>query len=74
MQAALPAVPLPDAQTVSMAVLFFMAGMAVPTRFGIERLEGVGRAGASKLPYQPPPGQDEGQAMADAVDEGGGDG
>jgi len=68
MQSALPALPIPDAQTVSLAVLMLVAGMAVPTRYGIERVEGFGRAVASKLPYQPPPGKEEQEAMQQAVD------
>jgi len=71
MQAVLPALPLPDTQTVAFGLLMFLGGMSVPTRYGMERVEGFGRAVASKLPYQPPPGQDEQQAMADAVDGGG---
>ncbi|ACV47825.1 MULTISPECIES: hypothetical protein [Halomicrobium] len=66
MQAVLPA--LPDTQTVAFGLLMFLGGMAVPTRYGMERLEGFGRAVASKLPYRPPPGTDEQEAMADAVD------
>ncbi|ACV46606.1 hypothetical protein [Halomicrobium mukohataei] len=64
---------MPDAQTVALAVLMLVAGMAVPTRYGMERVEGFGRAVASKLPYRPPPGTDEQEAMADAVDDGGGE-
>ena len=74
MTAALPAMPLPDAQTVALAVLMLVAGMAVPTRYGMERVEGFGRAVAAKLPYRPPPGTDEQEAMQEAVDgdQGGG--
>lgn len=58
----------PSAEIVAIAVLFLLAGMAVPTRYGIERLEGFGRYVASGLPYKPPPGKDEQTAMQEAVD------
>lgn len=60
---------LPDPSTVSMALFFLLTGMAVPTRYGIERLNGFGRAMVSRLPYQPPPGKDEETALQEAVDE-----
>ncbi|GGN97621.1 hypothetical protein [Haloarcula pellucida] len=67
MQSAISAIPTPEAQTLAMAVLFFLGGMAVPTKYGIERVEGFGRWVAVKFPYQSPPGQDEQQAMKRAV-------
>ncbi|WP_236035428.1 hypothetical protein [Haloarcula rubra] len=39
----------------------------MPTRFGIERVEGFGRWVAVKLPYKSPPGMDEQQGMKRAV-------
>ena len=63
----LPTGALPSAEIVALALLFLLAGMTVPTRYGIERLEGFGRAVASKLPYKAPPGQDEQTAMQEAV-------
>jgi hypothetical protein len=68
MQGALPALPLPDAQTLGIVLVAFLGGMAVPTRYGMERVEGFGRLVASKLPYKSPPGTDEQQAMTEAVD------
>ncbi|TQR22068.1 hypothetical protein C9J85_03055 [Haloferax sp. wsp5] len=53
---------LPDPQTVALCLLF-SSGMAVPTRYGMERIEGFGRLVASKLPYKAPPGTDEETAM-----------
>ncbi|TKX86217.1 hypothetical protein EXE43_09615 [Halorubrum sp. SS5] len=52
-------------------VLAFAAGMVVPFYFALERMRGFGRALASKLPYKPPPGVEEGQAMEQATDEPG---
>jgi len=76
MQSALPALPIPDAQTLGAVLLAFIGGMSVPTRYGMERVEGFGRLVASKLPYKAPPGTDEQEAMAEAVDgdQAGGDG
>ncbi|WP_336001459.1 hypothetical protein [Halorientalis halophila] len=58
---------LPSPEMVAVALLFFLAGMTVPTRYGIERLEGFGRIMAAKLPYKAPPGQDAETAMQEAV-------
>jgi len=65
---ALPQVT-PDPQTLALCLLFFISGMAVPTRYGMERIEGFGRLVASKLPYKAPPGTDEETAMQ-ATQEG----
>lgn len=59
----------PDPATVSLAMFFLLVGLAVPTRYGIERVNGFGRAMVSRLPYQPPPGKDEETALQEAVDE-----
>jgi len=62
-----PVPPIPDPQTLALALVCFIGGMTVPTRFGIKRLEGFGRLIASKLPYQAPPGRDAETAMQQAV-------
>jgi len=62
-----PVPPIPDPQTLALVLVCFIGGMTVPTRYGIERLEGFGRAVAGKLPYQAPPGRDEETAMQQAV-------
>ncbi|MHC3379405.1 hypothetical protein [Haloarcula sp. H-GB5] len=67
MQTAFTQIPTPEAQTVAVAMLFFMAGMAVPTRYGMERVEGFGRWVAAKLPFKPRPGTDEETSMRRAV-------
>jgi hypothetical protein len=43
--------------------------MAVPTRYGFERLAGFGRYVAAKLPYEPPPGESEQEAMEQATED-----
>jgi hypothetical protein len=58
------------AQIIVVAVLFMMAGMTVPTYYGMERLAGFGRWAVSKLKYRPPPGKDEEEAMEEAVEAG----
>lgn len=45
----------------------FIGGMSVPTYYGIERMAGFGRWVADRLPYLPPPGKDEAEAMEDAI-------
>jgi hypothetical protein len=62
-----PVPPLPDPKTLALALVCFIGGMTVPTRYGIERLEGFGRLIAGKPPYQAPPGRDEETAMQEAV-------
>lgn len=59
--------PIPDPQTLALALVCFLGGMTVPTRYGIERMEGFGRLIAAKVPYQAPPGRDEETAMQEAV-------
>ncbi|QUJ71262.1 hypothetical protein [Haloarcula marismortui] len=68
-ESALTQIPAPDAQAVAQALITFIAGMTVPTRYGIERMEGFGRAVASKLPYMAPPGMDAETAMQQAVEK-----
>lgn len=52
-------------------VLAFLGGMTVPTAYGRERLRGFGRWMASKLPYEPPPGHDDQDALEAAGRNGG---
>ena len=50
-------------------LIAYIAGTFTPGKYAGERLQGFGRAVAAKLPYRPPPGQDESEAMQDATDE-----
>lgn len=50
-------------------VIAFFAGAMTPVYYAQERFRGFGRAMMSKLPYRPPPGREESEAMEDAVDE-----
>ncbi|GGK63473.1 hypothetical protein [Haloarcula sebkhae] len=40
----------PDPQVISLCLLFFMGGLAVPTRYGMQQVEGFGRLVASQIP------------------------
>lgn len=53
---------------VSIAVLAFLAGAACPAYYAQERLRGFGRAMFDRLPYRPPPGMEEEQALRQAVE------
>lgn len=67
----LPTLPL---EYVAAVVVAFMAGAACPAYYAQERLRGFGRAVISRLPYTPPPGKSEEEALADAVEDAGDDG
>jgi hypothetical protein len=74
LQTAAVAQALPDPQTLALALVCLLAGMTVPTGYGLERLNGFGRAIVSKLPYKAPPGQEAAEAMQQAADQQGGGG
>lgn len=67
MQSAIANIPTPSASMLAYGLLMFIGGMTVPTRYGIERLNGFGRFMASKLPYLAEPGMDEETAMKEAT-------
>ena len=67
MQSAISQIPTPSVQMLAYGLLMFIGGMTVPTRYGIERLNGFGRFMASKLPYRAEPGKDEETAMQEAT-------
>ncbi|EMA57167.1 hypothetical protein [Halorubrum lipolyticum] len=58
-----------NATTLAMVMLAYLAGAMTPVYFAQERMRGFGRALASRLPYEPPPGVEEGEAMEAATDE-----
>ena len=64
LQTTLPAIPEGSGAVLGMVLLAFIGGMTVPTRYGIERLNGFGRAVASKIPYEPPADQQARQQEA----------
>ena len=60
---------LPAAAAVLVA---YMAGAATPGGYAMERINGFGRVVASKLPYRPPPGMDQTEALeaaSESVDD-----
>jgi len=50
-------------------ILGFVAGMTIPLRYGMERLNGFARWVVSKLPYKAPPGKTADEALEQATDE-----
>ncbi|MUW13929.1 hypothetical protein GJ633_04075 [Halorubrum sp. CBA1125] len=57
--------------TLAAVMLAYLAGAMTPVYYAQERMRGFGRAMASRLPYEPPPGVEEGQALEAATDESG---
>ncbi|MHB9287369.1 hypothetical protein ACKVMT_10065 [Halobacteriales archaeon Cl-PHB] len=51
---------------IAFALLAFLAGMAVPTEYGMERVAGFGRWFASKFPYKPP---EDGETIEDKAEK-----
>jgi cyclic lactone autoinducer peptide len=62
--------PLPSVEHVAIAVVAFQAGAACPVYYYQERFRGFGRAMVDRLPYRPPPGRDEKEALQEAVEQG----
>jgi hypothetical protein len=54
----------PSFQSLAAVVLAYLAGAASPTYYAMERMRGFGRAVADRLPYQPPAGLKEEEALA----------
>jgi len=61
--------PLPTVEQVAIAVVAFQAGAACPVYYYQERLRGFGRKMGDRLPYRPPPGQDEKQALRETSEQ-----
>jgi len=59
-----PTVPPKAAAAV---VAAFLAGAACPAYYAQERFRGFGRAMLDRLPYRPPPGMEETQALREAA-------
>lgn len=64
--------PEPVSDFVIAYVLGILTAIWVPTRYAMERLEGFGRWGMQKIPYEPPPGKSEEEAMEETDEETGG--
>lgn len=54
-------------------VIGFLGGGAVPTYYFQERMRGFGRAVADRIPYRPPPGKSEEEALQEAQQAAEGD-
>jgi len=58
-------------------LIAYLAGASTPGGYAMERINGFGRVVASKLPYKPPPGMEETEALeaaSERVDGGETDG
>jgi len=60
----------PPVEFISVAVLFYLGGAITPYWYMQERLRGFGRWMGSKVPYEPPPGEESGEALKQAVEAG----
>lgn len=60
--------PLDNAGIVAVVLLALQVGAAAPAYYAQERFRGFARAMLDKLPYLPPPGLSEEQALAAAVE------
>lgn len=60
----------PPVELLALFLLAYLAGCLTPWYFAQERLRGFGRKLAMLLPYEPPPGEEAGQAMQAAVEAG----
>lgn len=60
---------IPDlpVRMLSAVVVAFGAGAACPTYYAQERFRGFGRAMVDRLPYRPPPGMEETEALQEAA-------
>ena len=62
-------IDVPDPAMLAIVLVAFQAGAACPAYYARERLRGFGRAIFDKLPYRPPPGLDEEQALREAAED-----
>jgi hypothetical protein len=60
----------PSLEVLSLAVLMYLAGLVTPWYYALERMRGFGRWAVNWLPYAPPPGEESGQALEQAVEAG----
>lgn len=60
----------PPVEYIAIALLFYLGGLITPWYFAQERMRGFGRWVASKFPYEPPPGEEAGSALEEAVNAG----
>jgi hypothetical protein len=66
MNVALPSIPI---EVVAVVLLAFIAGLSVPTYYGVERMQGFGRWFLRRLPYEPPPGRTAEEQLEQAAEE-----
>ena len=65
-------IDVPNPTLLAIVLVAFQAGAACPAYYARERMRGFGRAIFDRLPYRPPPGLEEEEALreaAESVDE-----
>lgn len=60
----------PPVELLALFLLAYLGGCLTPWYFAQERLRGFGRKLAMLVPYEPPPGEESGQATKVAVEAG----
>lgn len=61
-------IPTPDTEIIMTFLLGVLVGLPAPFWYAQERIAGFSRYWLNKLPYQPPPGKEEGEAMEEATE------
>lgn len=64
-----PEIPIPTAENMMYFVTGILAALPVPLWYAAERLRGFSRSMFKKIPYEPPPGKKEEEAMQEAMEE-----
>jgi hypothetical protein len=59
-------IPVPTLADLALVAMAWFAGAATPFWWMVERLRGLGRWFLGRMPYRPPPGLDEDEAMRQA--------
>lgn len=60
----------PPIEILALALVMYLAGLVTPWYYAQERMRGFGRWIAKQIPYEPPPGEDAGEALQSAVEAG----
>lgn len=68
LQTGLENLPMPDMQNLMWFLSGLLIGIMAPTYYAAERLRGFSRVVLGKLPYRPPPGMEEEEALEEASD------
>lgn len=61
-------IPVPTTREMLIFLAGILIGLPAPYWYAQERIRGFSRAALSQLPYMPPPGKKEDEAMEEAVE------